>query len=188
MNRRAFLRAAIKGLTIVALVFAAYPFISSLAPSAKVENDALVMIELPKLEPGVVHTIDVNGMTLFVLKPNESQSKAIKALDPYVSDQSVNTYQEVIGAYVYWAYSSKWGCPLGHKPPQTSQLQDWSKNAKWLGGYWDWLCEVSYDYSGRAINKYEYTFNGYSWPGKGLRTPTVFKESGTKYVVSAYQR
>ena len=178
----------VKGLTIVGVVATAYPFIAFLNPSAKAENDSLVLVELPRQETGIVQTIDVNGMKLLLLKPSKTQSDAIKKLDPYVSEVPVNTFREDVGAYVYWAYSSKWDCPLKHQPPQASRLRDWSEKAEWLGGYWDWWCEVSYDYSGRAINKYEYTFNGYTWPGKGLRTPAVFKRSGTKYVVSVYQR
>lgn len=170
------------------LVAIAYPFIGTLHPSAKALNDSLVLIELPKLEPGIVYSADVKGMKLFVLKPNEEQAASIKRLDPYVSDSSISNYREDIGAYVYWAYSSRWGCPLEHQPPQISRLRDWAQSAEWLGGYWDGWCEVSYDYAGRAIYRYEYTFNGLAWPGKGLKTPAVFEKSGTKYVVSIFQR
>lgn len=188
MKRRAFLGKAVKGLAIGGLLAFAYPFIASLNPSAKALNDSLVSFELPELVPGTVYSVDVKGMKLFVLRPNQAQTEAIKQLDPYVSDKSITTYRKDIGAYVYWGYSSKWGCSLEHQPPQNSRLRDWSEEATWLGGYWDWWCEVSYDYAGRAINKYEYTFNGYTWPGKGLRSPAVFQKSGTKYVVSIYQR
>jgi Rieske Fe-S protein len=188
MDRRSYLGVAIKGLIVVGLVAGSYPFLKSMNPSAKAENDSLVVVELPELKPGIVHSIDVGGRELFVLKPSESQMEAIKQLDPYVSDDSYFTYRKDVGAFVYWAYSTKWGCPLKHQPPQDSGLREWSREAKWQGGYWDSWCEVSYDYAGRAINKYEYTFNGYTWPGEGLRTPAVFRKAGTKYVVSIYQR
>jgi hypothetical protein len=65
---------------------------------------------------------------------------------------------------------------------------DWEKDALWLGGYWDWVCEVSYDYSGRAIKTYQYTYNGYNWKADNLHSPSVFQKNGAKYVVSKYPR
>lgn len=173
---------------MVSLLAVAHPFIASLRPSAEAMNESLVSIKLPTLEPGIVNSVEVKGMKLFVLKPNEEQAAAIKRLDPYVADMTINSYRADIGAYVYWAHSSKWGCPLEHKPPQASRLREWRRNAKWLGGYWDPWCEVSYDYAGRTIKSYEFTFNGYTWPGQGLKTPTVFEKSGSDYVVSILQR
>jgi Rieske Fe-S protein len=188
MNRRALLAWLMKGLGLLGFVAVAYPFITSFRPSARALNDSLVIVELPTLEPGVVYSVDVKGMKMFVLKPTTEQAAAIKQLDPYVSDSSINSYREDIGAYVYWAYSPKWGCPLEHQPPQASGLREWIENAKWLGGYWDWRCEISYDYAGRAINSDKYTFNGYTWSDRGLESPKVFEKSGAKYVVSIYQR
>lgn len=188
MNRRNFLVSAIKGLGFLSMVAFTYPFIGSMFPSARALNDSLALIEMPKLEPGIVYSVDVKGMKLFVLKPSEEQVASIKQLDPYVSDKAISSYREDVGAYVYWAYSSRWGCPLEHQPPQAAGFREWVPNAEWLGGYWDWRCEVSYDYAGRAIDSYKYTFNGFTWPGRGLITPTVFEKSGSKYVVSIYQR
>lgn len=188
MERRDYLAVGLKALTIVALFAVAYPFVAALSPSARALNDSLIVVALPSLEPGVVNTVDVGGKLLFVLKPNGEQVAAIRALDPYVSDLSINSYKKDIGAYVYWAYSSKWGCPLEHKSPQDSRIKEWDSKARWLGGYWDGQCEVSYDYAGRAIKTYQYTYNGYTWEAEGLRSPEISKTAGGKYVVSRYQR
>ncbi len=188
MDKKALLGFLVKVLTLLGLVVVAYPFFAALTPPARSDNESLVLIELPPLVPGTVYSVEVKGVRLFVLKPNEAQTASIKTLDAYVSSSSLRNYRSEVGAYVYWGYSSKWGCPLEHKPPQSSRLHEWHDNAKWLGGYWDAWCEVSYDYAGRAINQYEYTFNGYTWPHRGLDTPEVFERSGDKYLVSIYQR
>lgn len=184
MDRKSIIGLVVKALVLIGFVAATYPFLASMQPSAKAVNDALVLIELPILEPGVVNEVDVKGAKLFVLKPNQAQKEAITELDPHFPDASYSSYQEDIGAYVYWAYSTKFGCPLEHKPPQDSRIRRWVDEAKWLGGYWDYMCEVSYDYAGRAISRYEYTYNGYSWPHDSLYRPKVFEKSGDKYVIS----
>lgn len=188
MERKDYLAFCFKGLAVIALLAVAYPFIAALSPSARAVNDSLIVVTLPNLEPGVVNSVDVAGNTLFVLMPSEEQLEAIRALDALVSKLSADSYRKDIGAYVYWAHSSKWGCPLEHKTPQDSRIKEWDKDAKWLGGYWDWRCEVSFDYAGRAIKTYQYTFNGYTWDAEGLKTPKVFKKNGDKYVVSIHKR
>lgn len=131
-------------------------------PSAKALNDSIIAVPIPPLEPGVIYPLDVAGRTLFVLKPSQEQTAAIRALDLHVWDVSAPGYLPEEGMYAYWGYSPRWGCPLEHHPPQESMLLGWEANAKWLGGYWDNRCEVSYDYAGRAIRTYGFTYNGYS--------------------------
>ncbi len=180
---------AVAGMVLVGFVYVAYVFSAALRPSDRAENESIILIELPELKPGVITTVSVANEKLFVLKPTEEQVAAIKALDPFVSDKWIDAYHENVGAYVYWAYSPKWDCPLEHKPPAPSALtQHGVEGAKWLGGYWDWRCEVSFDYAGRAISRYEYTYNGYTWNGEGLKTPRVFSKNGENYAVSAYLR
>jgi hypothetical protein len=188
MDRKAVLKIGITGLTLVGLIATAYPFMASLAPSERAVNDSIAVITLPPLEPGTVYSTNVNGSVLFLLKPNQEQLEAIKALDAHVWEITSNSYKPELGIYAYWGHSPKWGCSLQHQPPQESRLLEWDENAKWLGGYWDGWCEVSYDYAGRAIKTYRYTYNGYTWYPKSLRTPRVFEESRGVYLVSIYQR
>lgn len=166
----------------------AYPFIASLSPSEKAESNSLAVIDKPPLEPGAVYAVIVNGFKLFLLKPTQQQQDSIKALDSHVWDPASLTYKPKLGIYVYWGHSPKWGCPLQHRPPHHSGLIEWGKDAQWLGGYWDSWCEVSYDYSGRAIKTYRYTYNGYTWSKINLKSPTIFYENNDKFLVSIIQR
>ena len=188
MSRREALKILVVVMSLLGIAAAAYPFFVSLYPSAKAENDSLVVVDIPPLVPGVVYSESVKGVNLFLLKPTKEQRASIKQLDAHVWNPVVNTYNKKLGIYVYWGHSPKWGCPLEDKPPQQSGLMEWDKNAKWLGGYWDNWCEVSYDYSGRAIKTYGYTYNGYTWNQKNLKTPSVFYESNGKLYVSILQR
>lgn len=145
---------------LIGLTITAYVFIMSLNPSTKVENEALVIVDIPELKYGIVNKIDVKGVPLLMLKPDEKQKASI--LNSHVWTVNSQTYYEELGVYAYWGVSSRWGCPLEHKPPQKSQLLKWDKTAKWLGGYWSVACEDSYDYAGRAIKTYGFTYNGFN--------------------------
>lgn len=156
--------------------------------SAKADNDSLVSVRVDPLKPGELQVIDVKGNKLFLLKPSNAQLQSIHTLNSHVWDANSHSFDEKLGAYVYWGHSSKWGCPLEYVPPQASILLEWEPKAQWLGGYWDWLCEVSYDYSGRAIKTYGFTRNGYNHKHPNLGSPTIFEGSNGKYIVSIYQR
>jgi Rieske Fe-S protein len=188
MNRKKGLRYGLIAMSVFGAGAIIYPFLASLSPSAKAINDSVVIIDAPPLEPGIVYSEDINGTPLFLLKPTQAQRSSIELLNAHVWTPTINTYNPKLGAYVYWGFSPKWGCPLEHKPPQQSRLQEWNKDAKWLGGYWDNWCEVSYDYSGRAIKTYNRTYNGYTWNQKNLKTPSVLYKSHGKLYVSISQR
>ncbi len=190
MDRRTYLIATVGGLGLVALLATGYLFVASMRPSEKALNDSMVAVTLPSLEPGIVYSVDVGGYVLFVLKPNKDQIAAIHFLDSHTSNASTNAYKTDLGVYVYWAYSSRWSwrCPLEHYPPQESSLLQWNKNAKWLGGYWDPQCEVSFDYAGRSVQRDEYTYNGFTWKPEGMKTPSIFEKTGDRYIVSILPR
>lgn len=188
MNKRTILKLLTTGVISGGIVFASYPFLSSMGVSAKARNDDLAVIELPKLSPGQIVKVNVNGQELIFLKPDEEQKEAIRVLNDHVWDSDSAAYRQDVGAYVYWGVSTKWGCPLEHKPEQVSRIIKWDESAKWLGGYWDWQCEVSYDYAGRSIRSYAYSFNGYNAEHPNLASPNIFKESNGKYVVSSRER
>lgn len=188
MNRREALKLLVIGMSVLGVVATAYPLVASLSPSAKADNDSFVVFDMPPLMPGIVYSENIKGVNLFLLKPTHEQLASIKLLDAHVWNPEIQTYNPELGIYIYWGHSPKWGCPLEHKPAQQSRLVEWDKTAKWLGGYWDSWCEVSYDFSGRAIKTYSYTYNGYTWNQKNLKTPSVFHESHGKFYVSILQR
>jgi Rieske Fe-S protein len=187
MSKRRTLKITAAFVAVIGASFFAYPFASSLKPSAKAENESYVTVKLPTLEPGVVKRIKIRNNYLFLLRPNQEQIESISLLDGHVWDKTTK-YNNDLGLYVYWGHSTKWGCPLENKEPQESLILHWNINAKWLGGYWDGWCEVSYDYAGRAIKTWEYTYNGYTFQHENLKVPTVFRKAGDNYLVSIYQR
>jgi hypothetical protein len=122
-----------------------------------------------------------------LLRPNQEQKESILLLDEHVWNKT-NRYNSELDIYVYWGYSTKWGCTLDHKEPQESLIKQWKNNAKWYGGFWDNWCEVSYDYAGRAIKTWKHTFNGYTFQHENLKVPSVFEKNGDSYFVSIYER
>jgi len=143
-----------------------------------------VLVFLPKLQPGKVVMLKVKDQLLIMLKPSRQQATSIKRLTGHVWKSDVNTFNSDLNAYVFWATSNKRHCLLQHKPKQESLLKHWSKSGKWLGGFWDPQCETSYDYSGRSIKTYNYTFNGYTVEQQNLKQPAVMQQSGDQYLIS----
>jgi hypothetical protein len=167
----------IVGLAVVVAVLA-----SSLEPSAQTKNDADVLIHLAPIVPGELQTFNVKGRPLFVLRPNQMQRENIAKLDPHVSDKNQGAYVPQLDAFVLWGLSTNRGCPLEHKPPQQSRLLDENPNAVWLGGFTSDWCEASYDYAGRTITTYEFTFNGFRVPLPNLEKPRLSVAGNTMTV------
>ena len=187
MSKRRILKVVTSLVAIVGMALFVYPFLSSLKPSEKAENNSYVTIELPLLETGTVKRITINNNYLFLLRPSREQKESISLLDSHVWDKT-RQFNKELGIYVHWGHSTKWGCALEHKEAQESLIAKWKQNTSWFGGYWDGWCEVSYDYAGRAIKTWEYTFNGYNFQHKNLKVPTLFRKIGDNYLVSIYQR
>jgi len=166
--------------TLVALASAAvFAFLSSLSPSERARANAELAIPLKDIPTGAVLQFDMGGRPLFVLRPSEEQWASIRMLDAHVRDSEIRSFFEPSGVFVYWGSSSRRGCPLEHVPPGPSRLLDLSPSARWLGGYWDPICEMSYDYAGRAIATWEYSGNGFVSPYENLASPSVkfFRDS-----------
>lgn len=188
MTRKGILTLIVKIMLLVGLIFAAYPFVASLGVSDKAKNNSVNSIEVPELEEGKVTIVSVQGLPLFILKPTPQQAESIRRLNDHVWDANIKSFNEDIGGYVFWGLSTRWGCKLSHHQQQVSRLKEWSADAIWLGGYWDQSCEVSYDYAGRTIKTYEYTFNGFTGQFENLQTPSVFHKTKNGYAVSIPQR
>ncbi|MDC7824808.1 hypothetical protein PQS90_06590 [Pseudomonas sp. BLCC-B13] len=188
MHRKTVLSLTVCSIAFIGIIFSAFPFIKSLSIGPKANNASLVSIDIPQLTTGHLKEIEINGLKLYLLKPSKEQAEAIKKLNAHVWDSSINSFNNELGAYVYWGHSTKFGCPLELKPPQESPILQWSQKAEWLGGFWDWRCEVSYDYAGRAIKTYEHTFNGYTAEFPNLENPRILKKQNGKIIVSIYQR
>lgn len=175
---------------LIGIFLSAYPFVASLRLSDKAKNDSVSTIEITELKPGAVYKYDVNGIPLFILKPDEEQTTSLAFLDSHVWEPNVNTFNHEIGAYVYWGVSTKWGCLLAHYDQENgSTMTRWQPSeSKWFGGYWDYSCEISYDYAGRAIKTYNYSYNGFNGKYENLHSPSIFRKAKNGYIVSIYQR
>ena len=119
MERRALLKLMMAGMLAVATAALAVPFTAALAPTPGSMLESVELIELPELQPGVVHEVRVGRVPLLILRPTQAQQDAIKRLDPYVSDPTIRTYQKELGAYVYWGISSRRLCGLSHQAPNS---------------------------------------------------------------------
>lgn len=188
MTRKNILKKIVTGMFAVGLFMSAYPFVASLSLSDKAKHDSIVTIQIPQLIPGVINEILVNGIPLIVVKPDEKQTQHLGVLDSHVWDKSFTSFNKELGAHIYWGLSSRRGCLLSHKPEGKSNITEWSEDNVWYGGFWDYSCEVSYDYAGRAMKTYSYTFNGFTGQFENLSTPSIFRKGSNGYVVSIYQR
>lgn len=187
-TRKKILTSAVVVMLFGGLVMAAFPFITSLGPSEEAENQSVVTINIPELEPGKVTKVIVNNVPLFILKPSENQKQSIAQLNEHVWDAKTSSFNEELEAFVYYGLSTNRGCILSHKAPQDSVLMKTKSEAQWFGGFWDNNCEASYDYAGRAIKTYELTFNGLNKQFDNLHSPSVLQKTKNGYLVSIFTK
>ncbi len=161
---------ALIGISIMAVGFL---FLSSLAPSTKAKSNAEFVMPIPKLESGTLITLRVNDRNVFMLRPDAAQRKSITQLDAKVWNAAQDAYVPELDAYVYWGISTRWGCILQEKPAVEYRAVSEDGKKQWLGGYWDPICEVSYDYAGRTIRSQAFSYNGYTAEFPNLAKPKL---------------
>ncbi|EPJ46046.1 MAG: hypothetical protein OFPI_35520 [Osedax symbiont Rs2] len=154
------------------------------AKLAKQNTTEKVLVVLPELAAGEVVTLKINEKLLIMQNPSLQQQTSIRRLTEHVWKADIDTFNTDLKAYVFWANNNDRACPLQHRPKQESLIKHWVKSGKWLGGYWDPECETSYDYSGRSIKTYSYTFNGYRAKQQNLKQPQMLHKSGDQYLIS----
>jgi len=186
MNTRQWLVRSFAATSLLGLAMSAWPFAASMMPSAEAWSRTTVLVDMPELERGIPVRLEVEGTPLFILRPTEAQRQALRALDAHVWSENPSAYRADLDAYVVWGISQRFGCRLQDQPPQPSRITQFDPHAQWLGGYWDPWCEVSYDYSGRAIHSYGFTFNGLTWVPEPLVTPAIFERQGNRYLLSLF--
>jgi len=80
-HRKQALVRTVAAFSLVGASAAAYPFLSSLAPSERAKNDAALALPLPDLVPGQLFLLRVDGRPLFLLPPDAHQLESIAKLD-----------------------------------------------------------------------------------------------------------
>jgi hypothetical protein len=170
-------------MAIVSLLAIGYVVAQSFFPSARAINEAEYVLNIVPLEPEKLQVHRIHGRQLFVLKPDKRQIESIKLLDDHVWKKEADSFVKELGAYVYWGHSTKFGRPLEHHPIDETLPPGWGIDRNWQGGYWHPWDEVSYDYAGRTIASYEFTYNGFNQAYPNLQVPTL-KVVRDKLVVS----
>ena len=182
MQKRQLLTSVVIMLIVVVIIGYFVPFIASLGSNKK----NVVEVQFPTLIEGQPIILDIGGNPLIVLKPSKEQWSDIRFLDSYVTNKKYKSFNKEIGVFAYWGISTRREvCDLTVKPHANSPLRD-TKDAQWFGGYWDPVCEVSYDYAGRSINTYRYSYNGFVGDYPNLEIPSVFEKRGNNLIVSRY--
>jgi hypothetical protein len=171
----------------VPAVSAAWHLLDSLAPSARAENEARAVIDLPTLEEGKLQVVMINERPLFFLRPNAEQRRAIDSLERQVAEPSRAAFKPELNAFVYWGESTRWGFPLREISAAEGRREQPDRQTPWLGGYWSERGEVSYDYAGRAITSQAYTYNGFNVPYPNLVSPRLLVQ-GNRAEVFRYGR
>lgn len=165
-------------IAFVGCSFVLVPFVGSLSPSAKAKAERYDVVYLPPIEEGEFREMVVHGKPFYMYRPSEIDLGNIAKLSSHVSNPAYNSYNEKLGIFFVWGISTKLGCKLSFIGPQESRL-----GKRWLGGYFDPCHDPSYDFAGRMISDYEYTFNGYNSKFPNLDVPIVKQLSGNKVEV-----
>lgn len=96
LRRRRFLTATTAVVGAVGSAFAAVPFVSSLSPSEKAKAlGAPVLIDISKIEPGMLHRDEWRGKLLMVVHRTSENLKALEAIEGDLADpQSIRETQQ----------------------------------------------------------------------------------------------
>ena len=156
--RRQLLTSITSFLGLVGVIFAAIPFLSAFRPSARAEAaGAPVKVNISKLTPGELMTVEWRGMPVFVYKvSSEAQSilsaDKSKLADPNSDQQQQPEYAQndtrsrKKGIAVVKGVCTHLGCAPKFYPEATSQ--DFDPN--WQGGFFCPCHGSKFDLAGRV--------------------------------------
>lgn len=162
-GRRRVLTAVTSAVGAVGAVGAAVPFVGSWSPSAKAKAaGAPVEINISKIEPGQMVTVEWRGKPVYVLrrtkealaalKANESQlrdPKSDKSVQPtytHSESRSIAGKEEIV---VLLGVCTHLGCAPGFEP--TVGAVDLSGGLTWQGGFFCKCHGSKYDLAGRVF-------------------------------------
>lgn len=157
MNRRGFLGISLAGLSSVASLFAAIPFVRSLLPSAKAQAlGEPIEVDLARLRPGEVRAYSYRGRTMLVMRRTERMLQQLAAAEMHLLDR-----ETVDPPYVQAPYRSSnpeylivegvcthLGCVPQHKDPEDGRA---AVGAWWPGGFICPCHRSGFDYAGRVV-------------------------------------
>jgi len=156
--RRQLLTSITSFLGLVGVIFAAIPFLSAFRPSARAEAaGAPVKVNISKLTPGELMTVEWRGMPVFVYKVSSEAQNVLSAdksklADPNSDQQQQPEYAQndtrsrKKGIAVVKGVCTHLGCAPKFYPEATSQ--DFDPN--WQGGFFCPCHGSKFDLAGRV--------------------------------------
>lgn len=179
-------------LMLVGFSAALTPFARAFNPNARSRDNATILVDLPPLKTGELQRLQVNGRPLLILRPSAEQWQSIRQMDSHVWDKRMSSWNQELGAFLYWGISTRLGALVVEKPAGQSTLTEFWADSKpapvWLGGYWDPMYDSCYDYAGRTIHDAEYTYNGFNMNVPNLTPAHVELLGANKLAVLFYDK
>lgn len=164
-TRRRFLTAATSVVGAAGAVGVAVPFVGSWNPSAKAKAaGAPVKVDVSKVEPGRMITVEWRGKPVFIVRRTQEQLDALASLNPELKDPdsaiagSQPTYIDTIARsirpeiLVIVGLCTHLGCaPKDRFEPKVDPATGGPSN-DWLGGFFCPCHGSRFDLSGRVFN------------------------------------
>ena len=160
-KRRRFLTAATSVVGGAGLVAVAWPFVSSMQPSAQARAaGAPVEISVAKVEPGMLIRQEWRGKPIWVVGRSEQMLKNLSKLDSQLRDphSTVTSQQPAFAQNEYRSMKPEYlvligiCTHLGCSPTFRPEIAPPDLGPKWLGGFFCACHGSRYDLAGRVYN------------------------------------
>lgn len=181
-KRRRFLAAATSAVGGVGVVAAAWPFISSMEPSARAQAaGAPVEVSIAKIEPGQLLRQEWRGKPIWVVRRSERMLKNLEEIEPQLRDpRSTATSQQPSYCQNQWRsikpeYLVLVGiCThLGCSPIYRPEIAPPDLGPKWVGGFFCPCHGSRYDLAGRVFKNVPAPLNLEVPPNKYLNDTRI---------------
>jgi len=160
-KRRRFLTAATSVVGGAGLVAVAWPFVSSMQPSAQARAaGAPVEMSIAKIEPGMLMRQEWRGKPIWVVRRSEQMLKNLSKLDSQLRDphSTVTSQQPAFAQNEYRSMKPEYlvligiCTHLGCSPTFRPEIAPPDLGPKWLGGFFCPCHGSRYDLAGRVYN------------------------------------
>ncbi|NOX92344.1 MAG: ubiquinol-cytochrome c reductase iron-sulfur subunit [Gammaproteobacteria bacterium] len=160
-GRRRMLLAATATMGGVGAIYVATPFVLSMDPSEKAKAaGAPIDVDISKLEPGQMMTVEWRGKPVWVLRRNEQMLKILPELDKFLRDPNSdelsqqpdytrNSYRSINPEYmVMIGICTHLGCSPTYRP----EFAPPDLGPEWKGGFFCPCHGSTYDLAGRVYS------------------------------------
>lgn len=159
-SRRRFLIASTSVIGAVAVAVTAAPFIASMEPSAAAQAAGEpVNVDISKLEPGQLITVQWRSRPIWILRRSQQQQAILPTLDGRLKDPHSQQRQQLANSqnemraikpeyFVAVAICTHLGCVPTYRP----RIAPSDLGADWKGGFYCPCHGSRYDLAGRVFN------------------------------------